>query len=158
MPTKTDFLGNEYKPGDYVIYAQSAGRSINMVKGQVVDIKDNGNVRIQPIAGSRWTSHHGSTYTVDNRTGKRIEPWKGTKHIKAESHYVHTATGTVLSNTSSIHSVCKANGWNYYKDIKYVPTVFNDYVETRTSPIKPVTIIVTENIVKYADGELSSEV
>lgn len=157
MLTKTDFLGNEYKAGDYVIYAVTASQSINMIKGQVVDILENGKVKIQPIAGSRWSSHHGRTYTVDNRTGKRIDPWaKSGKHIKEAAHY-KTLDGKK-------HYADSVNKLPYYERVEitrmgnYVPTVFHDYVESRTDPIRPVTITVTENIVKFADGELNTEV
>src|SRR5687768_17309051 len=89
MRTKTDFLGNEYKAGDYVIYAVSASQSINMIKAQVVEILDTGKVKLQPIAGSRWSSHSGKTYSVDKRTGKRINPWTPSgKHIKEHSYYL----------------------------------------------------------------------
>lgn len=156
MKTMTDFLGNEYKAGDYVIYAVSASQSINMIKAQVVEILDNGKVKLQPIAGSRWTSHRGKTYSVDTRTGKRIDPWKGNgKHIKEQSYYL-TPDGTRYSMEEANRlpfreraAVCST--------ANYVSTVFHDYVETRTDPIKPVTISVTENIVKFADGELATE-
>lgn len=155
MLTKTDFLGNEYKAGDYVIYAQSSGRCINMIKGQVVEIKENGNVRIQPLAGSRWKGHHARSYTVDNRTGKRIDPWSGNgKHIKENSYYRYKDSGERVTEESE--RLRDRSSTVYERN--YVPTVFHDYVETRTEPIKPVTISVTENIVKFADGELSTEV
>jgi len=155
MQTKTDFLGNEYEAGDYVIYAQSAGRCINMVKGQVVEIKEDGRVRIQPIAGSRWKSHHGQSYSVDSRTGKKINPWAASGiHIKTHSYYL-AEDGTKYSSEEyyNLH-------WSERdrQRFKYIPTVFHDYVETRTDAIKPVTISVTENIVKFADGELGTEV
>jgi hypothetical protein len=156
MQSKQDFLGNEYKPGDYVIYAVTASQSINMIKAQVVEILDNGKVRLQPIAGSRWTSHRGKTYSVDTRTGKRINPWGANgKHIKEHSYY--------LAPDGKKYSMEEANKLPYPERDKitssknYVATVFHDYVETRTDPIKPVTISVTENIVKFADGELATE-
>jgi hypothetical protein len=153
--TKTDFLGNEYKAGDYVIYAVSASQSINMIKAQVLEILDNGKVKLQPISGSRWTSHHGKTYSVDTRTGKRINRWAGEgKHIKENAHYVYKDTGERVTEESE-----KLRGRvSRTHERDYVPPVFHDYVETRTDPIKPVTISVTQNIVKFADGELATEV
>lgn len=154
MLTKTDFLGNEYKAGDYVIYAVCPNRSINMIKGQVVEILESGKVKIQPIAGSRWTSHRGKTYSVDTRTGKRIDPWQGNgKHIKEPGYYVYKDTGERVTEESE--RLRGRSSRTYERE--YVPTVFHDYVETRTDPIKPVTLTVTENIVKFADGELPTE-
>lgn len=155
MQTKTDFLGNEYKPGDYVIYAQSAGRCINLVKGQVVEITDKGKVKIQPLAGSRWTSHTPNSYSVDTRTGKRINPWAASgTHIKDGSYYVaEDGTRYSMEEHRNLHWKERTR-----QKFEYVPTVFHDYVETRKEPIKPVTISVTENIVKFADGELETEV
>jgi hypothetical protein len=154
--TKTDFLGNEYKAGDFVIYAVSQSQSINMIKGQVVEILESGKVKILPLAGSRWESHRGHTYSVDNRTGKKINPWSSNgKHIKAEAYY--------LAPDGRKYSMEEANKLPYPEREKitrsrnYVSTVFHDYVESRTDPVKPVTITVTENIVKFADGELPTE-
>jgi hypothetical protein len=155
MLTKTDFLGNEYGPGDFVIYAQSSGRCINMVKGQVVEILESGSVKVLPIAGSRWTSHRGKTYMVDNRTGKRIDPWRSNgKHIKENPYYVYKDTGERVTQESE--RLRDRPSRTYERD--YIPTKFHDYVEARTDPVKPVTISVTENIVKFADGELPVEV
>jgi len=152
--TKTDFLGNEYKVGDYVIYAVSASQSINMIKAQVVELLDNGKVKLLPIAGSRWSSHSGKTYSVDKRTEKRINPWSSDgKHIKENAYYVYKDTGERVTEESE--KLRGRRSTTYERN--YVATVFHDYVETRTDPIKPVTISVTENIVKFADGELPTE-
>lgn len=152
MRTKTDFLGNEYKAGDYVIYAITSSQSINMIKAQVVEILDNGKVKLQPLAASRWKTHTPKTYDVDSRTGKRINRWHP-KHIKEESYYL-TPTGTRLSQKEYRDMSWRDREW---VKAEYVPTVFHDYVETRSEPVKPVTISVTENIVKFADGELVTE-
>ena len=53
--TNTDFLGGEYGPGDIVLYAAGSGRCIYMVLAGVVEIKENGNVVVQPLVGSRWS-------------------------------------------------------------------------------------------------------
>lgn len=156
MLTKTDFLGNEYGPGDYVIYGQSGGRCINMIKAQVLEVLENGNVKLQPLSASRWTGHTGKTYTVDSRTGKRIDPWRGNgKHIKHESYY-QTPNGKKYS-MEEIRKLPPRQRLEVTSMQNYVATVFHDYVETRTDPIAPVTIRVTENIVKFADGSLPTE-
>lgn len=154
MLTKTDFLGNEYGPGDIVVYGQSSGRCINMIKARVLEIKENGNVKVQPLAGSRWTGHRGKTYSVDNRTGKRIDPWAASgKHIKEPSYYLGSD-----GNKYSMEEHRRLP-WQERTTLKfnYVATVFHDYVETRTDPVAPVTIQITENIVKFADGELTED-
>jgi hypothetical protein len=99
-----DFLGQEYGPGDLVIYGAHSGRSINMVVGRVVDViekyydinrfkwvpvppdgvvpkkyrgKDSDiktSVVIQPLRASRWEQHRERTYYTDRRSGKRINP------------------------------------------------------------------------------------
>lgn len=156
MLTKTDFLGNEYKAGDYVVYAQISGRCANMIKAQVLEIKEDGKVKVQPLAGSRWKGHHNRTYTVDTRTGKRIDPWRGNgKHIKEHSGYKGSD-----GRKYSMEEINKMPYWERSEITRisnYIPTVFHDYVETRTEPVKAVTLTVTENIVKFADGELPAE-
>lgn len=52
-------------------------------------------VKIQPLGASRWEQHSGHDYWVDTRTGKRIDPTRGTRHIKTPGHYVF-ADGRVL--------------------------------------------------------------
>lgn len=154
MLTKTDFLGSEYGPGDIVIYAQQRDRSINMIKAQVIEVKENGNVKVQPLGGSRWKGHSGKSYYVDTRTGKRIDPWRGKKHAEVIEHYVFP-DGKKMS-------VEEYRLLNYYERSanpgKYVHREFKDYVESRTEPTKAVTLTVTENIVKFADGQLPVEV
>lgn len=154
MLTKTDFLGNEYKPGDFVVYAQVSDRCANMIKAQVTEILEDGKVKVQPLAGSRWRGHRNRTYTVDTRTGKRIDPWKGNgKHIKEPSYYVdECGTKYSMEEYRNLHWEDRVS-----RKFHYVATVFHDYVGTRTEPVKSVTLTVTENIVKFADGELPAE-
>jgi hypothetical protein len=154
MLTKTDFLGNEYGPGDIVIYAQLRDRSINMIKARVVEVKENGNVKVQPLGGSRWKGHHGKGYYVDVRTEERIsDPW-ASEHVEKAGHYVDQYGNEYTS--SEYYSL----NWEQRRNlnVRSVPTKFKDYVESRTDPVKPVTLTVTENIVKFADGELPTEV
>lgn len=118
-----DFLGQEYGPGDLVIYGASGSRCINMVIGRVESITDKyydnyamgatftwkpvkpgmelpekiqrkTSVKVQPLRASRWEQHRQRTYYTDSRTGKRIDPDASSgKHILKESHYVF-ADGT----------------------------------------------------------------
>jgi len=153
MLTKTDFLGSEYGPGDIVIYGQSSGRCINMIKAKVLEIKENGNVRVQPLGGSRWQGHSNRRYYVDTRTGKRIDPYRSDKHVEKDAHYVDQSGKEYSSNELYRLPYFERRNLN----TTYVPTKFKDYVESRIEPIKAVTLTVTENIVKFADGELSTE-
>lgn len=155
MQTKTDFLGNEYGPGDYVIYAQVSDRSANMIKAQVLEIKENGRVKVQPLAGSRWKGHSARSYYVDKRTDDRIKPSLDTGlHYKASPYYLNSATGEKISYEEYVALNWFDRGRGKYR---YVGGVLEDYVELRYDPVKPVTLTVTENIVKFADGELPTE-
>jgi len=190
-----DFLGNEYGPGDLVIYAAASGRSITMVIGRVVKINERteidydspigggkrgynkkpvedreGNkmvsVTVQPLNSSRWRQHDPRTYYVDKRTGARIKDRY--KHVKEHSYSTLNSTGERLPDSCALWTLYKeeSTGYGYqvqqpYKNPDYVsselrtyhPTVFEDYVEERDEGPKPVTITVTENIVKWS-GEL----
>lgn len=186
-----DFLGNEYGPGDLVIYAAGSGRSITMIIGRVVLVKErteraygeqgyeqrplldrDGNpvysVRVQPLNSSRWEHHDQRPYYVDGRTGEKIDR---REHVRSQGHYTLNETGEVLPSGASeyMRYVKTRSAWygegNYdmvpEKNPDYIephlrtwhPTVYNDYVEERCEGAKPVTLTVTENIVKWS-GEL----
>lgn len=141
--TKEDFLGNEYSAGDVIVYAGLSGRAVQMVKAEVVELKDNGNVVVQPLAGSRWGRSRQTRY-IDSRTGKGIDPYATDKHDEVSAHYRVKATGEVLSQEE--YWILP---WSptKFQDHEYVPTVFKDYVQEVDSPPKKVTLTVTENIV-----------
>lgn len=194
-----DFLGNEYGPGDLVIYAAASGRSITMVIGRVVKVNERTeidysrpvgggkrgyhrmpvtdrdgkqlvSVNIQPLNSSRWQQHDPRTYYVDKRTGEKIDRYK---HVKEAAYNTLNSTGERLPDNCSVWTLYRKRersvtdrNWGYsdtesYKNPDYVPselrtyhaTVFEDYVEERDEGPKPVTITVTENIVKWS-GEL----
>jgi hypothetical protein len=191
-----DFLGNEYGEGDLVIYGASGGRSINMIIGRVVSVKQrttrdgtyddagkyrytqvpvtdkDGNpvysVRIQPLHSSRWEQHDPRTYYVDTRTGKTVDRYS---HVKEQSYYTDARTGERLpADCGEYYRYVKTRKTWYSEDHydmvpeknpAYIPsecrtyhqTVFEDYIEERQEGPKPVTITVTENIVKWS-GEL----
>lgn len=154
MLTKTDFLGSEYGPGDIIIYAQLRDRSINMIKAQVIQVKENGNVKVQPLGGSRWKGHSVKGYYVDSRTEAKIaDPW-ASEHVEKEGHYVDQ-----YGNEYTSSEYFKLN-WEKRRNlnVRSVPTKFKDYVQYRAEPVRPVTLTVTENIVKLADGQLPAEV
>lgn len=112
-----DFLGNEYGPGDLVIYAAASGRSITMVIGRVVKVSERqerdycekvdgtwGYVRkpvldkeghqvysvtVQPLNSSRWRQHNSRTYYVDTRTGKNVDRYS---HVKEQAYSTLNST------------------------------------------------------------------
>jgi hypothetical protein len=191
-----DFLGNEYGPGDLVLYAAASGRSITMILGRVVSVTERQNrdyrelengkwgyvktamldrdgnqlygVRIQPLNSSRWEHHDQRPYYVDNRTGEKINR---REHVKVEGHFTLNSTGEVLPSDRCEYMRYVKTRRSFYRDDQFdmVPeknpdyieshlrtyhrTIYNDYVEERQEGAKPVTITVTENIVKW-NGEL----
>lgn len=127
-----DFLGNEYGPGDLVIYAAASGRSITMIIGRVVKVNErtetdydytgagvlrtkkpmldkDGNqlysVTVQPLNSSRWRQHDSRTYYVDTRTGKNVDRYS---HVKEHGHFTLNSTMEKLPDTCSV--------WTLYKN------------------------------------------
>ena len=158
-----DWLGNDYGPGDTVLYAAQSGRSVTMVLGKVVSINElifdeaergfvriekasdtairNGaehktTVTVQPLKSSRWKQHYGHTRYVDTRTGKGIDPWLD-KHIAGGGYRVNKLTGKRMAadDYSTMH-------------YDWVTAEFKDYVKEIHEGPKPVTLTVTDNIVR----------
>lgn len=200
-----DWLGNEYGPGDQVIYAAMSGRSVTMVLAEVqsiykvyrdeetyewvhvsvddpVPFKRKWNretrqetlttepvdtelrVSLQPLKSSRWEQHYGKTRYIDTRSGKGID------HLvvdKKTGLYRHL-TGGYFENKETGEKVHEY----YYHDhpafrhyLRWDPKTVPDgwvHVESALKPyvkkIKegpgPVTISVTENIVKWHSDDV----
>jgi hypothetical protein len=164
-----DWLGNDFGPGDTVLYAAQSGRSVTMVLAKVVSINEliydeetygfvridktpssviasalrnkaerKTTVTVQPLKSSRWKQHGGHTRYIDTRTGKGINPWLD-KHVASGGYRRDKLTGERVDDS------------NYslrYGEYEYVTTVFKDYVMEIHDGPKPVTLMVTENIVK----------
>lgn len=154
-----DWLGNEYDVDDLVIYAAMSGRSVTMVLARVVRLNESGTVTVCPVKSSRWKQHYGKNYYIDNRTGKRIDPWRSDKHVEVEAYYVHKNDPTRTLSLDELHSRTFRD-WaklgETLHDYEYVSTQFKDYVERKHEPTEKVTIHITENIVKWT-GELPEE-
>lgn len=173
----TDWQGQEYGPGDIVLYPAMSGRCVTMVKARVLDVyrvhRDDSyswhrvrdtatpdgdeqlRVKVEPVGSSRWKQHHGKNYFIDNRTGKRIDPWRGDKHIERHGYYECAATGSRLDEHGNENCCDHRNrGYHGFDKKRYVPTVFRDYVQQVHEDTKAVTLLITENITKIADGEL----
>jgi hypothetical protein len=159
-----DWLGNDFGPGDTVLYAAQSGRSVTMILATVVSINelifDEGSygfvridkapdsaiannaerrttVTVQPLKSSRWKQHVGRDRYIDTRTGKGINPWLA-KHCASGGYRRNKLTGERVSD----------NDYSYTAEYEYVPTVFKDYVMEIHEGPKPVTLTVTENIVR----------
>jgi hypothetical protein len=151
--THTDWLGNEYGVGDYVVYGAGSGRSINMVFAKVVEFKESGNVTLEPLKSSRWEQHAGSSFYIDERTGKRIDPWRAKQHVKSGGHYKHNVTGESIT-VDDYHNL----DWRTKEreNYTYFSTVFHDYVKWTKAPTKKVTLTVIQNITKW-QGEIPDD-
>jgi hypothetical protein len=156
-----DWLGNDFGPGDTVLYAAQSGRSVTMVLATVVSINElyeieyckwhriesdtivpadaerRTTVTVQPLKSSRWEQHYGRTRYIDTRTGKGINPWLD-KHVASGGYRRNKLTGERVSDKD----------YSYSGEYEYVPTVFKDYVKEIHEGPKPVTLTVTDNIVR----------
>jgi hypothetical protein len=122
------------------------------------------SVRVQPLNSSRWEQHSPRIYYVDTRTGKTVDRYS---HVKEHSYSTDARTGERLPDICGEYYIWKTERrYGYEERVScknpdyvlpelrtYHPTVFEDYLEERREGPKPVTITVTENIVKWS-GEL----
>jgi hypothetical protein len=127
-------------------------------KDEDIGEEDSGlRVKIQPLRGARWEQHHGHKYYVDTRSDKRIDPWKGKgyPHIKIMGHYIDTRSGGPIGDSQRYQHWAREKGLPYIPSefVDYVHTEFQPWVEERNDGVKPVTLTVTDNIVKW-EGEL----
>lgn len=156
-----DWLGNEYDVDDLVIYAAMSGRSVTMVLAKVISFNESGSVTLCPVKSSRWKQHYGRSIYIDNRTGKRIDPYRSDKHVEVEAYFVHKDNPEWTLSINEYNELpyrlrTKGGGKEDKYAYEYVSTKFKDYVEYKTEPTQKVTIHITENIVKWT-GELPEE-
>lgn len=174
-----DFLGNEYGVGDRVVYAAQSGRSATMVHAKVLEFKDNGNVVVQPLESSRWTQHYGRTRYIDSRNGKGIDP-TFPKHHKVKEHWTRGDDPTVYTADGVVHVAREESGYTggeygprytydysqrreedrrwrafneSWKSFTRHKPVWADYVQKAGDGPRPVTLYVTENIVKVGGSD-----
>jgi hypothetical protein len=171
-----DFLGNEYGVGDKVLYAAMSGRSVTMVLAEVVRIFEAPkygqayekvdelgpddkeiHVSVQPLSSSRWKQHYGRTRYIDSRTGKGIDPFSGKgKHMTGD-YYEHRETGKRVyrSDADQHPEFPRFYGYEWGTPEKQVPGYrfvkqeFKNYVNRIEDGPKPVTLYITDNIVKW---------
>ncbi len=143
---REDAFGREYSVGDIVVYAITSGRSINMIKAEVLAFLDSGSVRLQPLDGSRW-GRSGETKWIDKRTGRGID-FYNEEHIEKRAHHRVIATGEEVSYEELFDRNSPWFGQMYNRStLEYVPTKHKDYVREIKLPPRPVNIQVTKNIV-----------
>ena len=177
-----DWLGNDYDVGDKVIYAAMSGRSVTMVLAEVIEIFEGPKygyayyqhdreladdekeikVRLQPLKSSRWKQHSSRTRYIDSRTGKGIDPFRTDKHFTG-GYYENLETGkqaTCLDYTTYPDFIryLRPYEWGAPDTIpegwRFVKQEFQPYVQKIEEEPKPVTITITENIVKWTGNEL----
>lgn len=163
----TDWLGQEVKVGDKVIYGASGGRSINMVIAEVLDIheaedpyteKKRLRIKVRPLRASRWKQHWGRTRWVDTRTGKGIDPYATGEHVEVPAHFKHQLTGDVISLEERDRITREwRQGQRWDEGFKYVSATWKDYVQRVDEKTKSVTLTVTENVTRWT-GDLPDEV
>lgn len=154
-----DFLGNSYDVGDTIIYAAGRSRSITMVLAKVVSFNASGTITVQPVSSARWKHHAGRTRWIDSRTGKGIDPYATDGHTAKPSCYRHEQHGAEISH-ERLNEIRRETWQTPFghpsrdarvrdqKLWRYQPAVWKDYVEQVTDPVRPVTLMITKNIVK----------
>ncbi len=169
----TDFRGNNISVGDTVVYAAGSGRSITMIEATVLELyyvdldrEKNPNVRakVAPLGSSRWEQHSQQTKYIDSRTGKGVDRYK---HIKVDAHYRNKTTGECISldNFRQLEdqtwTAGRASAGRYSvegakavmqlrQEWGYVLTEFADYIVAEIQPIRPVTLLITKNMVNVS--------
>lgn len=147
-----DFLGQEYGPGDWVLYSKGYGNSgSQMILAEVIEVKPT-TVVAKVIQGSRSGKYNSWTH-IDVRTGRRIG-WSD-KHIKKPAHYRHKETGEEITSSQLYERTPAFSGspWNAssnpyvrnHSDYEYVPVTYWDYVVR--GPYRD-TLYIKDNIVK----------
>lgn len=139
-----DFLGNEFDVGDYIVYPAGSGRSITMVKAQVVRFTES-SVVVQPLDSARWQQHHETTQYRDTRTGKNFDPYAAAAmaHMQRDAGYVHRETGDYITRAQF-----DVMPWPDRQAYTYATTIWKDYVEKVKVGPKPVRLTITKNIIR----------
>lgn len=139
-----DFLGNEFGVGDYIVYPAGSGRSITMVKAQVVRFTES-SVVVQPLDSARWQQHHETTQYRDTRTGKTFNAHadSASAHMQRAFGYTHKQTGEYITYEHG-----RELSWLELREYEYASPIWKDYVEKVKVGPKPVRLTITNNIVK----------
>lgn len=147
----TDWLGNEYGPGDWVLYCRTYGSGSQQLLAEVVSVNST-SVTAKVLRASRSGKDDYRYYDlIDSRTGKAVRG--GRLHIKKPAHYVHKVTGEELSS-SDLHERNPAyTGYGskepYYlhdhRDYKHIPVTYWEYV---VKGVLHTTFLIKSNITK----------
>lgn len=150
-----DWLGNEYDVGDKVIYAAGSGRSITMVLAEVVKIRkvcrdpDSWNwVEIgldeEAPFKTMWNHDTRQREPTDERETTEfrvtVQPLNSSRWQQhhEQRRFEDKRTGQPIKNPYS------EEHW-----LGAIDQHFKDHVREIKSPPKPVTLMVTENIVLW---------
>ncbi len=174
----TDWLGNEYGPGDRVLYAAGSGRSITMVLGEVIDayrvyrdqdtstwkrLDEGENPPLRRVWSRDLKELVDSDKPVDSEHRVRVRPLGSSRweQHSFKRYYVDTRTGKRMDPWSQWPSHVETGAYradesgnrtsssDYSPGTSRVPLKFNYYVEEHyEGEIRAVTITVTENVVR----------
>lgn len=150
-----DWLGQEYGPGDLVLYSRKYSTGSEMVLAEVKEVKAT-TVIARILQGSR-SGKRDSVTKRDLRTGKAI--YYSELHEKDPAHYIHKETGERLE-IGELYKRNPAYGINdttpYYlhaaSDYTHVPVTYWDYVAD--GPHYTV-FPVTENVTKVSRDSIT---
>lgn len=163
-----DFLGQEIKEGDFVVWATMSGRAVSMTYGRFEGLTPKGHARVTPLQGSRW-KHGGGEKYIDNRTGKEVflnskthqkEPEyyvrnDGQKFTWEEYHeYVYGPNGYVAYSPETANERDRRREEFDWKN--RIPAVMKDYVVKADDP-STVSLQITANIVKVPEHDASAD-
>lgn len=141
-----DVAGNTIEPGDWVVYPQMSGRSVQIVLGKLVSYNGK-TAKIERIEGGRWQPGWRSTKYRDKRTGKGINIWSaGMAHWEKQprTFYRNRQTGIEIEPEEFYRRRVNYHDW----ERKYERGVLKDYVEEYRPELPAVTIHNVSNIVK----------
>lgn len=149
---ETDFLGQQYGPGDKILYSRGYGNSgSQIVLAEVVKVNPT-TVTAKILKSSRGPGA-GTTLT-DSRTGKAIRYSK--LHVKTPTHYKHKQTGKIIDsdemytrNPNFMRNPGATPYMHNRQDYDYVAETYWEYV---TREPATVCFYIKDNIVKLPEG------
>jgi hypothetical protein len=156
----TDFLGQEYGPGDWVIGTKGYGcSSVRQILAEVVSVNDT-TVVGKVLRGSR--SKYEPKMMVDVRTGRQV--YGGKIHIKKPAYYTLKSTGREITSQERYIKNPAFLGYSitpnvpYYlhkpEDVEYHPDEYWEYVQQRPAN---VVFYVKDNVVKVNKDTINLE-
>lgn len=143
-----DITGATIDVGDYVVYPQLSGSSVQMVIAEVVSFHASGKVRLKRLSGSRWQPWYTSYEYIDSRSGEEINVYTSDEHISRSPGYEFCNTsGEIVFMKSSEYYQLR---WHQREMLgaKYRPMEYKDYVQKVEKPSTYVYISNVKNLIK----------